>query len=53
MAKKTAETHRWHIEHIRQGLREADAGRFAPAATVRKVMTRLRRKRQFAGLPPV
>ena len=39
------ETHRWQIEHIRQGLREADAGRFASAADVKKVMTRLRSRR--------
>lgn len=38
------DTHRWQIEHIRQGLREADAGKFAPAAEVERVMRRLRRK---------
>jgi predicted transcriptional regulator len=38
------DTHRWQIEHIRQGLREADAGRFAPATEVQRVMRRLRRK---------
>jgi predicted transcriptional regulator len=38
------ETHRWQIEHIRQGLREAEAGRFVAEATVRKTLARLRRK---------
>jgi predicted transcriptional regulator len=38
------ETHRWQMEHIRQGLREADAGRFVAEGTVRKTLARLRRK---------
>ena len=38
------ETQRWQIEHIRQGLREAEAGKFAPARTVKQVVDRLRRK---------
>ncbi|HLM97697.1 MAG TPA: hypothetical protein VK335_00340 [Bryobacteraceae bacterium] len=38
------ETHRWQIQHIRQGLREADAGRFASEKDVKKVIARLRRK---------
>ena len=38
------ETQRWQIEHIRQGLREADAGNLASARAVKRVMDRLRRK---------
>ncbi len=38
------ETHRWQVEHIRQGLREADAGRFVSDARVKKVFSRLRGK---------
>jgi predicted transcriptional regulator len=38
------ETHRWQVEHIRQGLREANAGKFASQASVNKVIARLRRK---------
>jgi predicted transcriptional regulator len=38
------ETHRWQIEHIRQGLRDAEAGRFVAEPTVRKTLARLRRK---------
>ena len=38
------ETQRWQIEHIRQGLREADAGKFASSRAVKQVVERLRRK---------
>ncbi len=38
------ETHRWQVEHIRQGLREAEAGKFVAEATVKKTLARLRRK---------
>jgi predicted transcriptional regulator len=38
------ETHRWQVEHIKQGLREADAGQFVDERQVRKVIARLRRK---------
>ena len=38
------EIHRWQIEHIRQGLREAEAGRFLSIAAAGKVLDRLRRK---------
>src|ERR1022692_2321198 len=38
------ETQCWQIEHIRQGLREADAGKFAAARAVKQVVDRLRRK---------
>ena len=44
MPKQTIETQRWQIEHIRQGLREADAGKFVPARAVRQVLDRLLRK---------
>ena len=36
------ETQRWQIEHIRQGLREADAGKFASARAVNRALDRLR-----------
>jgi predicted transcriptional regulator len=42
--KLRIETHRRQIEHIRQGLREANAGKFASPGAVRQVMDRLRRK---------
>jgi len=38
------ETHRWQVEHIRQGLCEAKAGAFASEASVNKVIARLRRR---------
>jgi len=38
------ETQPWQVEHIRQGLREADSGIFASQRTVKKVTDRLRRK---------
>lgn len=38
------ETHRWQVEHIRQGLGEAEAGRFASEAEVKKAIRRLRRR---------
>jgi predicted transcriptional regulator len=38
------EMHRWQLEHIRQGLREAEAGKFVGESTVRKTLARLRRK---------
>jgi predicted transcriptional regulator len=48
MAKPTTttriETHRWQMEHIRQGLREADARKFASARAVKQAVDRLRRK---------
>jgi predicted transcriptional regulator len=33
----------WQTEHIRQGLHEADAGRFVGTKDVKKVLARLRR----------
>ncbi len=38
------ETHRWQVEHIRRGLREADAGKFVSGARVKKVLGRLRQR---------
>jgi predicted transcriptional regulator len=38
------ETHRWHVQHIRQGMREADAGKFASETAVKRVLARLRRR---------
>ncbi len=38
------DVHQWRIPHIRQGLAEADAGKFASPAEVNKVLNRLRRK---------
>ena len=38
------ETHRWQAQHIRQGLREAESGRFVADKEVKKVISRLRRE---------
>ena len=38
------ETHRWQIEHIRRGLREANAGKFVPDREMKRALDRLRRK---------
>ena len=38
------ETHSWQVEHIRQGLREAEAGNFVSDRAVKRVISRLRRK---------
>jgi len=38
------EVHKWHIDHIQQGLREADAGQFVAESDVRRTIARLRRK---------
>ena len=38
------DVHRWQIDHIRQGLREADAGKFATEAEVSRTIARLRPK---------
>lgn len=38
------ETHRWQVDHIRKGLREAESGKFVSGAGVKKVIARLRRK---------
>jgi predicted transcriptional regulator len=42
--KAYIDVHQWQIEHIRQGLREANAGKFASEDEVKKVISRLRRK---------
>ena len=44
IAAAYVETHRWQVEHIQQGLHEADAGKFASDADVKRVMRRRRRK---------
>jgi len=36
--------HQRQVKHIRQGLREADSGKFVSASHARKVIARLRRK---------
>ena len=36
--------HQWQIDHIRQGLREANARKFATKAEVKRTIARLRRK---------
>ena len=36
--------HEWQCEHIREGLREADASKFASDAEVNRVLTRLGQK---------
>ena len=36
------DTHRWQVEHIRKGLRQARAGRFASEKEVRKALARWR-----------
>ena len=38
------DVHQWQIDHIRQGLREANAGKFASKAEASRVLGRLRRK---------
>jgi predicted transcriptional regulator len=38
------DVHQWQIKHIRQGLAEADAGKFVSTAEVNRVLNRLRRK---------
>ena len=42
--KAYIDIHQWQIDHIRQGLREANAGNFASEAEVKRVISRLRRK---------
>ena len=38
------DVHQWQIDHIRQGLREANAGQFATEAEVNRAIARLRKK---------
>ena len=38
------DVHKWQIDHIRQGLREANAGKFATPAEVNRTIARLRKK---------
>ena len=37
------DVHQWQIDHIRRGLREADAGKFATEAEVKRTIARLRK----------
>jgi predicted transcriptional regulator len=37
------EVHQWQIEHIREGIRQADAGRFASKAEVAAAFARRRK----------
>jgi len=38
------EIQKWHIEHIRKGVREADAGKFVSEAKMKKTIARLTRR---------
>jgi predicted transcriptional regulator len=38
------DVHQWQVAHIKQGLKEADAGEFASDAEVDQVLRKLRRK---------
>lgn len=38
------ELHKWQIEHIQQGIREADAGKFVPDDEVKRTLKKLRGK---------
>ncbi len=38
------ETQRWQIEHIKQGVKEADEGKFVNPAEMKKLTGRLLRK---------
>ena len=42
--KVYVDIHQWQIDHIRKGLREADAGKFASDSEVKRVTGRLRGK---------
>jgi predicted transcriptional regulator len=45
MAKETVPvTLRWQIQHVKQGLREAEAGKFVREKDVKKMLARLRHK---------
>jgi predicted transcriptional regulator len=38
------EVQKWHVEHLQQGLREADAGTFVSEAKMKKTIARLTRR---------
>jgi predicted transcriptional regulator len=38
------DVHHWQIDHIRRGLREANAGKFATESEVNRTIARLRKK---------
>ncbi len=38
------ELHRWQVDHITEGLRQADSGEFASDAAVKRTLARLTRR---------
>jgi RHH-type rel operon transcriptional repressor/antitoxin RelB len=38
------DVHQWHLDHIRQGLREANAGKFVSPTEVTRRIARLRKR---------
>jgi predicted transcriptional regulator len=38
------EVQKWHVEHLQQGLREADAGKFVSEAKMKRTIARLTRR---------
>jgi predicted transcriptional regulator len=38
------DVHQWHVQHIRQGLAEADAGQFVSSPELNSVLDRLRNR---------
>jgi RHH-type transcriptional regulator, rel operon repressor / antitoxin RelB len=38
------EVQKWHMEHLQQGLREADAGNFVSEAKMKRTIARLTRR---------
>jgi predicted transcriptional regulator len=38
------EVQKWHMEHLQQGLREADAGEYVSEAKMKKTIARLTRR---------
>jgi predicted transcriptional regulator len=43
------DVHHWQVAHIKQGLREADAGQFATDAEVKRTLGQLRGKENLRG----
>jgi predicted transcriptional regulator len=43
--KAYIELFQWQVEHIREGVRQADAGEFVPEEEVRRVLSRLTNSR--------
>ena len=44
--------HAWQLEHIKEGIRQADEGEFAPEAEVREAFTRWRRSGRSSRVRP-